>query len=286
MASLTQNRNTRQMGDRSIPDLVQVGVAASTLLLQGALVAINGSGGVNAGFLQKVVAPVPAGGLVVVGRTSRRYDNTGTGTNAGDGNGIAGNLIANVLQGTFPWDNATGADAVTLLDVGAPCFASDDHTVCRTDSAGTRPFAGIVVFVDPADGQVFVETRSSVRKPGQVLSFALDFASITASQIVSFKPGFRGMIERMDLLIAKPVTTAAKAATLTPRITPSGGSAAAVTGGVISMTSANSTPTGATVAGTTVTAANSFGEQDIIDVTASAVTAFVEGTGTLLIYLA
>ena len=39
-----------------------------------------------------------------------------------------------------------------LLDVGATCFALDDHTVTSSDGGGTRPVAGRVVALDPVVG--------------------------------------------------------------------------------------------------------------------------------------
>jgi hypothetical protein len=58
-----------------------------------------------------------------------------------------------------------------------------------------------------------------------------------------------------------------------------------LTGGVISLTSANCTPLGAVIAGTAITANNTFGATDTISVEASSVTAFVEGEGVLLLTL-
>jgi hypothetical protein len=73
---------------------------------------------------------------------------------------------------------------------------------------------------------------------------------------------------------AKAATTAAKAATLTPDI-----NGVAVTGGVVALTSANQNTIGGSVAGSAVTAANTGTAGQALGVTASAVTAFVEGDG-------
>lgn len=73
---------------------------------------------------------------------------------------------------------------------------------------------------------------------------------------------------------AKPASTAAKAATLTVGI-----SGTAVTGGVISLTSANQNTIGGSVAATAITGANIGGPGDTLEVTASSVTAFAEGDG-------
>lgn len=72
-----------------------------------------------------------------------------------------------------------------------------------------------------------------------------------------------------------PVTTGSKLATLTVSTT-----AGAVTGGVMALTSANQTPTGAAVAATAISGANAtdVATHNLI-VTVSSVTTFVEGSG-------
>lgn len=72
-------------------------------------------------------------------------------------------------------------------------------------------------------------------------------------------------------------TTAAKAATLTAQV-----NGVSVTGGVMALTSANMTPSGATVAATAVTAGNvANASGGSVGAVVSAVTAFGEGSGQL-----
>ena len=73
-----------------------------------------------------------------------------------------------------------------------------------------------------------------------------------------------------------PVTTGAKAATLTVQV-----NGVAVTGGVISATSAGLTPTGATQAATAITAGNTGTAGQTLEVAVSAVTAFLEGSAQI-----
>lgn len=73
---------------------------------------------------------------------------------------------------------------------------------------------------------------------------------------------------------AKAATTAAKLATLTVGI---GGTP--VTGGVMALTSANQNTIGGSVAASAITAGNIGAAGSTLEVTASAVTAFVEGDG-------
>jgi hypothetical protein len=82
-----------------------------------------------------------------------------------------------------------------------------------------------------------------------------------------------GIITATRAIVQNPATTAAKAATVTPEI-----AGVAVTGGVLTLTSANMTPASNVVAGSAVTAANRFEAGDTLGWIASAVTAFVEGT--------
>lgn len=73
---------------------------------------------------------------------------------------------------------------------------------------------------------------------------------------------------------AKPASTASKLATLTVGI-----SGVAVTGGVMALTTANQNTIGGTVAASAITALNVGAAGSTLEVTASAVTAFVEGDG-------
>lgn len=115
-------------------------------------------------------------------------------------------------------------------------------------------------------------------------SFRIALAGLTnADVLTSFVPGFKFAIEKVMFAVQAAVTTAAKLATITPKI-----DAVAITGGVLALTSANCTPKGKVLTGTTVTGANDDNlgsDTSSITLTASAVTAFVEGDGELIIIL-
>lgn len=96
--------------------------------------------------------------------------------------------------------------------------------------------------------------------------------------LTNYTPGYKFKLLSATFAVTSPVTTAAKAATLNLEI-----GTTDVTGGVIALTSANSTPLGALVAGTSITAANTGTSTDTISVEASNVTAFAEGEGMLLL---
>lgn len=92
--------------------------------------------------------------------------------------------------------------------------------------------------------------------------------------VTSMKLGVIGKIEYVEWVQGKPVTTAAKLATLTPAI---GG--VPCTGGAIALTSALCTPLGAVIAGSDVTALNVLTRDSLFSLKATGVTAFVEGDG-------
>lgn len=111
------------------------------------------------------------------------------------------------------------------------------------------------------------------------LAFDLPLAGITDADILtSFLPGHKFKILAFDFYTTVAVTTGAKASTINLEI-----GAVDVTGGVIALTSANCTPKGVKVAGTSVTAANTGSATDVISMEATLTTAFVEGEGHFVI---
>lgn len=99
-------------------------------------------------------------------------------------------------------------------------------------------------------------------------------ALLTNTDVIGIPIPFAFTLNSVGFRIKRPATTAAKLATLTAQI-----NGVSVTGGVVSLTSANATPTNALVAGTTVTALNVGTAGQVLSVLTSAVTAFVEGDG-------
>ena len=115
-------------------------------------------------------------------------------------------------------------------------------------------------------------------------SFRIALAGLTnADVLTSFVPGFKFAIEKVMFAVQAAVTTAAKLATITTKV-----DAVAIMGGVLALTSANCTPKGKVLTGTTVTGANDDNlgsDTSSITLTASAVTAFVEGDGELIVII-
>lgn len=149
----------------SMPDLtaraLSIGVAASTTIYQGSLVAtqIGGSG-------YAVVASADRS-LRVLGVAVKRAVNT-----TAEGYGSAGQINVEVARGVWAFANSSSTDAITAADVGEPCYVVDDNTVARTSSAGSRPVAGTVVRIE--NSKVFVEIGAAqVQENGAIdLMFA------------------------------------------------------------------------------------------------------------------
>jgi hypothetical protein len=125
--------------------------------------------------------------------------------------------------------------------------------------------------------------------PGASVTFVMPFymtlASITAADLLNFPMPVKGRIDTISFSVKTKATTASKAATLTARLK-SGSTTTSMTGGVLTLTSANMTPEAAVVNATAITALNEFNKGDSLVITASAVTAFAEGDGYLMIEVA
>lgn len=126
MTALTQDRNTARLQG----DLREGGVAAATTIYGGAIVMRNA-----AGYLTKGAT---ATGLVGVGRAEERVVNADS----------AGDAVARYRPGAYRYANSGSGDAITIADIGKPCFVVDDQTVAKTDGTGTRSIAGFVEGLD------------------------------------------------------------------------------------------------------------------------------------------
>lgn len=138
--ALSADRRTPKRGQNVLADYLDVPVAASAILYNGALVALNLSG-------YAVPADATTAGLRVIGVASAKADNTG---------GSAGAIKVRVERGVFGMKNSATVQALSAADVGRPCFAVDDCTVARTPSMGARPYCGRVYEIGD-DGLVYVE---------------------------------------------------------------------------------------------------------------------------------
>lgn len=172
---------------------------------------------------------------------------------------------------------------------GSPFYSTNGTEI---DILGIKP-AGASVSVDEAipagmHGSAYVQestgaavTVSANAGGKSIVAFNVGLSGITAADIVTtYTPGFAFKILKLDFVTIVAATTAAKAASVTAKI-----GSTATTGGVVALTSANCTPKGNVVAGSAITAANVGTSTDTISLTASSVTAFVEGSGEFLLVL-
>lgn len=145
-------------------------------------------------------------------------------------------------------------------------FGASTITVTNSTGATLPTGSRISLFFDKLDGTE------------KTFTFYVDLASITAADVLTdFMPRVDGDIVYFGFEVDKAVTTAAKAATFNMEI-----GTTDLTGGAIALTSANATPKGKIVAGSAITGNNTVTRDSKISIEASSVTAFSEGTGSLV----
>lgn len=126
-----------------------------------------------------------------------------------------------------------------------------------------------------AGSQVYLNVGTVGVGPAVSFQIPIQLVNVTANGVITkLSPGVAGTIEYAEFVVTVPATTASKLATLTPNV-----SGTITTGGAVALTSANSTPLGANIAGSAITAANVLKQSDTLGITASGVTAFAEGAG-------
>lgn len=141
MSILTASRKTSQYGTppHVLPPLLNFTLAASAAIFAGGLVGVDASGDLHAA--DPAYASFAA--LKITGVAAKDVSNAG---------GAAGAKSGDVQPGAFFFDNG---DGITKANIGQIVYASDDHTVNKSDAAGARPAAGYVVGPpDPKSGQI------------------------------------------------------------------------------------------------------------------------------------
>jgi len=148
---------------------------------------------------------------------------------------------------------------------------------------GTNEVVGVALESGAAD-EIHAVLVSVASAKGNSVSYGtfcipIDNTKIADGDLVtSLVPGFAGTIEKLMYIVTDPVTTALKESTLNLEI-----GSTNVTGGVLSLASATMTPLGAVINATAITANNTFNATDAISIEASSTTAFIEGSGVLVI---
>jgi hypothetical protein len=210
-------------------------------------------------------------------------DSSGNVSAAGVSGGWIGATIAAVAasaNATVRLRNSTGTymlQAAAAITKGSRLFAAASGQVSSSPTSGD-PLHLVALDAAGAQGDI-IQCAPQNNSGAGVLVVPLQLAAITSSTNVNaLIPGFSGTITSIQFSVTTAVTTGSKLATLSLKV-----NAAAVTGGAVALTSANCTPIGALVAGTAITAANTFLATDTINIASSAVTAFTEGQGNLFI---
>jgi len=234
-------------------------VADNVHIYRGALVCVDNT----TGYANPAASTV---NYRFVGVADQECDNTLAGHVAG------GKSVRVRLHGDIKVVTAGAA----ITDTGRPVFVEDDQTVNCYDPDGI--YAGTVSeWISATSIRINYNTVNT--SVPVVVTLPITLSKLANGDIVTnWTPGFSGLIESIDFIVHDPATTAAKLSSLNLEIGTTN-----VTGGVVALTSDNCTPMGAKVAGTAITALNFFDADDTISLEAASTTAFVEGTGYLLI---
>lgn len=176
--------------------------------------------------------------------------------------GLAGSSHYAILNSNDRWAAATPGIAVS--------FGASNITI--TNNTGYTWAAGTVV-------DLFFRLRKGNERIPLTIPLP-PLSTITVADVITeIRPGIAGTIEYWEFVSTIAVTTAAKLATLNLEIDTTN-----VVGGDIALTSAALTPKGVVV-GATPTGSNTLTRESKLSVEASAVTAFVEGEGFLVVYI-
>jgi len=198
-------------------------------------------------------------------------------------------LIAGVNLGTPVVGEAASFGLLGLFPVklGGTVAVGDkltpDGTGAFVKAYGADAVAGIAQEAGVSGNIITAMIMPTVSKSmGNTMEIPITLANITAAGdvVTTMVPGFAGRILKVFFVVLIPATTASKAVALNLEI-----GTTDLTGGVVSLTSANCGTKGAVVAGSAITGNNVFSETDSISVEAASVTAFVEGEGMLVVVM-
>lgn len=159
--------------------------------------------------------------------------------------------------------------------VGSPgiAVAFGASLITITNNSGYSWPAGTAV-------AVYLDQRRGKARIPLTIPLAAFSAIAVGDLVTEIRPGIEGTIEYWELVVGAPVTTGAKLATLNLEIDTTN-----VTGGTIAMTSAAATPMGKAIPCSDITGNNVLTRESLLSIEASAVTAFVEGNGYVVIYI-
>lgn len=114
-----------------------------------------------------------------------------------------------------------------------------------------------------------------------LMIFPINLASVADGDVFTAIPlTFAGTFTQVEFRTTVVASTGGKATTLNLEINTTN-----LTGGAIALTTANQDTVGGIIAGTAITAANTFAAGDTFSVEASSTTAFAQGAGLLIIHV-
>lgn len=240
-----------------------------------------GTPGINAySILTEALEFTAPGQTVFVGVLSKSWMAVGQIVLVSDGINfvtceVAGFGSGQLVQLTF-LDYPGDASIFTVFAIGSSVSVSGRQGATGNDGTSPASISGVNPFTDNTTGGA-----SDVLSAGvgiKTLAFYCVQAQITATTIMSFTPGYAFKVLGIQWSQEIAVTTAAKAATITPAV-----NGVSVTGGALALTSAACTPKGTTISGSAITAANVGTNTQTLSLVASSVTAFSEGTGWIIL---
>lgn len=150
-------------------------------------------------------------------------------------------------------------------------FGASNITVTNNSTVIWPAGATFTLILDRQDGNEAVVITIPIMR--------LQDITTTGDVVSAVRPGIDGVIEYAEFVVSQPVTTAARAATLGVRLNAS----TDLTSMTAALTSANCTPLGAVIPFGLPTANQAITRRDSLTIRSSAVTAFAEGSGFILL---
>ena len=173
---------------------------------------------------------------------------------------------------------------ISKVVLGGTVTAGDALTCDANGDAVTSTLASDYIFgralVSGVDNDLIpLLLTQEGAKTTRYLTIPITLANLSAADVLTAMTlTGSGKITAVEFFVTTAVTTGSKAATLNLEI-----GTTDLTGGAVALTSANCTPLGAKVAGSAITAANTFVNGDTLSIEAASVTTFSEGAGVLVI---
>ena len=196
--SLTAPKRTQEFAGGN---LLNVGVVAAAVILQGGMIVLDG------GYARPARAGQGGTDLLKLADVAD-YRVIGMALKSVTGGAGDGDETIDIEHGTYLLGNSANADAIAADDVGKLCYAVDDETVALTSAGGTRPVAGVIREVGSAGVWVEISPVASAMPPRSVfLPFAINETDTLAGTSAELVSPVAGTIARLTVIVQKAVTT-------------------------------------------------------------------------------